>query len=219
MSAQKKIKRLLDIFISLILLIIFFPLLAVMSLIILIKEGRPIFYISKRCTSPTKQISVVKFRTMHHDAKSPKYNLNERFMRDGYLDIPLDCEVYTGIGKFLERSQIVEILQLINVIFNGMSLVGNRPLPIENLDLLKNFPNWHLRFDSPSGMTGITQVVGKHHLSPAERLHLEIHYANTYRNGNILLCDLKIILFTIRLVLFGKSISKDQALKILKVLC
>lgn len=153
---------------------------------------------------------------MHHDAKSSKYNLNERFMRDGYLDIPIDCEVYTGIGKFLERSQIVEILQLYNVIFHGMSLIGNRPLPEENLQLLSVFPGWEMRFSSPAGMTGITQIVGKQNLKPAHRLELEILYSKVYLTGNILLCDLIIIWNTIRMILIGKSISRNQAIGILK---
>lgn len=217
MRIQQLIKRFLDVLIATILLLLFSPLLLITTLTILIKEGRPIFYISKRCVAENREISVIKFRTMQHDAKSSKYNLNERFMRDGYLDIPLDCEVYTGIGKFLERSQIVEILQLVNVIFNGMSLVGNRPLPRENLALLRNFSNWQERFNSPAGMTGITQIVGKHHLNPEQRLGLEIQYSKAYHSDNILLCDLKILFYTAQVVFFGKNISQNHALKILKI--
>lgn len=212
---QKLLKRLFDISLSSILLVVFFPLLLFTALAIFFKEGRPIFYISQRHISATRTISVVKFRTMHHDAKSSKYNLNERFMRDGYLDIPLDCEVYTGIGKFLERSQIVEILQLYNVLFHGMSLIGNRPLPAENLKLLSEMPNWDVRFMSPAGMTGITQIVGKHNLIPADRLELEILYSKVYLNGNILICDLKIIWNTLRMILLGKITHQSHAKKIL----
>lgn len=136
-------------------------------------------------------------------------------MRDGYLDIPLDCEVYTGIGKFLERSQIVEILQLYNVLFHGMSLIGNRPLPAENLKLLSEMPNWDVRFMSPAGMTGITQIVGKHNLMPADRLELETLYSKVYLNGNILICDLKIIWNTLRMILLGKITHRSHAKKIL----
>ena len=216
MKIQVTIKRLLDCIFAITFIIFFTPILVITALAILIKEGRPVFYISKRHVSVTKSISVVKFRTMHHDAKSTKYNLNERFMRDGYLDIPLDCEVYTGIGKFLERSQIVEVLQLYNVLFNGMSLIGNRPLPRENLKLLSSFPDWEKRFLSPAGITGISQIVGKHNLKPVDRLELEILYSQIYCTGNILLCDIKIIWNTVRLILIGKSISHNLALQILR---
>ncbi|HAT39075.1 sugar transferase [Polynucleobacter necessarius] len=215
MNIQIKTKRILDIVIASLLLILCIPILGITAIAILIKEGRPIFYVSQRHISKTAKISVVKFRTMQHDAKSPKYNLNERFMRDGYLDIPLDCEVYTGIGKFLERSQIVEILQLYNVLFHRMSLIGNRPLPEENLLLLSNFPYWEMRFGSPAGMTGITQIVGKHNLNPIERLELEILYTKVYLNGNVLLCDLKILWGTILMIFMGKTISHNKAKEIL----
>lgn len=215
MAIKNIIKRLLDVILASLLLIILLPLLFITALAIYIKEGIPIFYVSQRHISPTKKISVVKFRTMHHDAKSSKYNLNERFMRDGYLDIPLDCEVYTGIGKFLERSQIVEILQLYNVIFHGMSLIGNRPLPSDNLQQLSDLPNWGDRFLSPAGMTGITQIVGKHNLRPLERLELEILYSKVYLKGNVLICDVKIVWFTLKMIFLGKTISRDHAKKIL----
>ncbi len=212
---QKIIKRILDILLACTLLVIFFPVLLITGITIFLKEGRPIFYTSQRHITVEKKITVIKFRTMQHDAKSSKYNLNERFMRDGYLDIPLDCEVYTGIGKFLERSQIVEVLQLYNVIFNEMSLIGNRPLPTENLELLRNFSDWEMRFMSPSGLTGITQIVGKHNLMPIERLTLEKLYTQVYLNGNILLCDIVIIWHTFRMIFTGKTLSHNQATRLL----
>ena len=150
---------------------------------------------------------------MVRDATSPKYRLRDRYMRDGYLDIPLDCEVYTPLGRLLERTQLVEVLQLFNILFHGMSLIGNRPLPLENIELLKRFKGWEARFDSPAGLTGLSQVVGKLNQSPAERLELESLYSSIYRskNGNILLCDLFIYYYTIRLLLFGTYLSHEQA--------
>ena len=143
------------------------------AVLILLTEGRPIFYISTRYIGLHRSARIIKFRTMVRDANSPGYRLKERFMRNGYLDIPIDCEVYTSIGRILERLQIVEMLQLINVLLDGMSLVGNRPLPKENLDLLAQFPSWEQRFASPAGITGISQIVGKVNLGPAQRLALE----------------------------------------------
>ncbi len=152
---------------------------------------------------------------MVRDAKSPKYKLEERFMQSGYLDIPLTCEVYTSIGRFLEKTQLVEILQVINIIFHKMSLIGNRPLPRNNIELLRNLPNWEQRFASPAGMTGIAQVVGKFNLSPVDRLDLEKLYSKVYLHGNVLKCDIEIIYFTIRLILTGKNISLDYAISLL----
>ncbi len=209
-------KRLFDVSIAICLLVLLFPLLLLVSLLILLFEGYPIFYISNRYISLDQNVRIYKFRTMVRDANSPKYRLRERFMRDGYLDIPLGCEVYTGLGRFLERLQLVELLQLFNVIVDGMSLVGNRPLPKENIELLKKFPGWEGRFDSPAGITGISQIVGKLNQSPAERIELERLYSNLYRSaaGNIFYCDVLILWYTIRLLILGKPISVEHARQI-----
>ena len=136
-------------------------------------------YISKRMVSEKKLIKIVKFRSMVKDAKSKKYNLAEKYMKNGYLDIPLTAEVFTPYGRFLENTQLVELPQVFAVLFGYISFVGNRPLPENNVDILrKEFPNdWQKRFDSPAGLTGISQVVGKLTLSPKQRLELESLYS------------------------------------------
>ncbi len=206
-------KRFLDVTISILLLIILFPILIIVSALILIVEGYPIFYVSKRFISADRSVSIYKFRTMARDANSPKYRLRERFMREGYLDIPLDCEVYTALGRILERTQLVEVLQLSNVIVHGMSLVGNRPLPKDNIDLLKQFGGWEGRFDSPAGITGISQIVGKLTLEPKDRIELECLYSSLYKSktGNILYCDMLILFYTAQILLFGTPISLERA--------
>jgi len=207
------IKRVADILAALVLVTLLSPVLILIATLIFVLEGYPIFYVSRRYVSLDQSVPILKFRTMVRDATSPKYRLRERFMRDGYLDIPLDCEVYTSIGRFLERSQLVELLQLFNILFHGMSLSGNRPLPRDNIELLKQFKGWEARFDSPAGLTGLSQVVGKLNQSPEQRLELEALYSNVYKskNGNILLCDLFIFYYTIRLLLFGRYLSIDAA--------
>lgn len=215
MNVYQILKRVIDIAVAFVLLVLIFPLLVMVGVLIFILEGWPILYISRRFVARDRSIPIFKFRTMVRDAKSPKYRLNERFMREGYLDIPLGCEVYTPIGRILERTQMVEFLQLFNVLFHGVSLVGNRPLPKENLELLKKFDGWQERFDSPAGITGITQVVGKMEQQPQERIELERLYSRLYRNGNVLKCDFLIALYTVRLVLFGKPLSIDSARQLL----
>ncbi len=208
-------KRIVDISLSIVLLTLLFPALVLISLVIFIFEGHPVFYISQRYVSLDQCVLILKFRTMVRDATSPKYRLRERFMRDGFLDIPLDCEVYTPIGRFLERTQIVEILQLFNVLLHGMSLIGNRPLPRENVLLLQRFAGWEQRFGSPAGLTGISQVVGKLNQSPEGRLELEGKYTHLYRTKgcNVLWCDLYIVYHTVRLLLFKKALPVEQAMQ------
>jgi len=208
-------KRIVDIAISITLLTVLFPVLLFIALIIFVLEGYPVFYISQRYVSLDESVLILKFRTMVRDATSPKYRLKERYMKDGFLDIPLDCEVYTPIGRFLERTQIVEILQLFNVLLHGMSLVGNRPLPLENVMLLRQFTGWEQRFGSPAGLTGLSQVVGKLNQDPKGRLELEGMYTRLYRTKgcNVLWCDLFIAYHTFRLLLFKKTLPVEEALQ------
>lgn len=214
MKYQRRIKRILDIILSCILLTFFLPVLILIAGILLLLEGRPVFYFSKRVVGGSGEILIPKFRTMVPNATSPQYRLNERFMRNGYLDIPLNCEVYTPIGRLLERTQIVELPQLLCVLNGGMSLIGNRPLPQTNLEFLKQLNGWEHRFDCPSGITGLSQIAGKLALNPNERLELEINYAKIYKHGNILVMDLFILISTILVIISGKEISRKKLNKI-----
>ncbi len=214
MRFSQRLKRGIDIVLAIVILILTLPVLVLVPLLILILEGRPVFYVSRRCVTRDRQIPILKFRTMVRDAKSPKYRLNERFMKDGFLDIPRNCDVYTPIGRILERLQIVELPQMLNVLFHGMSLIGNRPLPPENVKLLKKYPNWGARFDSPAGITGIAQVTGKLQLVPEQRLALESAYSEAYQHGNIVRCDLLILLYTARFILTSLSPSPERAAEI-----
>ena len=217
-NKKKYLKNIFDFFIAFLLFLFIIPILIIFTVLILIFEGRPIFYISQRGVSIGKKVKVIKFRTMVRDATSEVYKLNERYMRNGYLDIPLCSEVYTPIGRVLEKTQIVEAFQLLNVIKGEMSLVGNRPLPESNLTLLKVLPGWQERFRSPAGITGISQVAGKYEIQPEQRLHLETAYTKIYNSprGNVILCDLLIIWHTILLMMKGKYLGYERALKLLE---
>tara|TARA_Y100000816_G_C25949437_1_gene495271 strand:+ start:13 stop:711 length:699 start_codon:yes stop_codon:yes gene_type:complete len=197
------LKRFIDIIFSLTLLILFLPILIPVSILSIIVQGWPPFYISKRFVSEKSEINIIKFRTMVKDAKSNKYNLSEKYMKDGYLDIPLTSNVFTPLGRILEKTQIVEIPQILPIFFGKISFVGNRPLPFENINQLKKkFPNdWKKRFHSPAGMTGISQIVGKFNITPKQRLELESLYSEVYLNGNIIKVDIYIVLSTIILLI------------------
>ncbi len=202
----KKFKRLLDVIFSIIVIILFTPVLLLVCLSSLVIHGSPIFYISKRMVSEKKLIKIVKFRSMVKDAKSKKYNLTQKYMKNGFLDIPLTDEVFTPYGRFLENTQLVELPQVFAVLFGYISFVGNRPLPENNVDILrKKFPKeWQKRFNSPAGLTGISQVVGKLTLSPKQRLELESLYSRVYHEGNIIKVDLYVIISTIKLIILRK---------------
>lgn len=208
MKSKKQIffrsfKKLEDIIFSVSALILFLPIIILSIIISFFVQGRPIFYISERFVGINKKIHIIKFRTMIKDAKDPKHGLEDKYMKDGYLDVPLFSEVYTSFGRILEKTQIVEILQVFHVLFNHMSFVGNRPLPENNVEALKKrFPKtWQERFNSPAGMTGIAQVAGKFNINSEQRLELETLYSKVYNEGNILKADAYIFFSTIILLL------------------
>jgi lipopolysaccharide/colanic/teichoic acid biosynthesis glycosyltransferase len=118
----------------------------------------------------------------------------------------------------MERLQIVELPQLLNVLFDGMSFIGNRPLPERNVNLLRqHHHNWAERFASPAGITGIAQVAGKLFLDPVHRLQLEAGYSAVYKSGNILRCDFLILWYTLKVVVTGKGISPMDAYRIVNL--
>lgn len=197
------IKKVEDIVFSLSTLIVFLPIIIIIIILSFFIQGRPIFYVSERLVGLQKKIRIVKFRTMVKDALDPKWKLEEKYMKDGYLDVPISSKVYTPFGRLLEKTQLVEILQVFHVLFNRMSFVGNRPLPEKNVELLKKkFPDtWQERFNSPAGMTGITQVAGKFNLTSEQRLELESLYSKVYQEGDILKADAYIFFSTIILLL------------------
>lgn len=211
MTYHRLLKRLFDIVSSVIAIIFFSPLIIIVTIIYFLFEGRPVFYKSLRYITLEKAIMLYKFRTMYPDALSSKYDLEKRFMKNGFLDIPLTCEVYTPLGRILERFQIVELLQFYHVLFYGMSIVGNRPLPKANLELLSKFDNWEERFGAPAGISGISQIVGKFNLVPEERLKLEILYSKVYKEGKVFSCDIWIIFYTIKFVILNRNLSIAEA--------
>jgi len=214
MTSSQAAKRTIDIVLASSILVLTLPLHVIAILLLLIFEGHPLFYISRRMVGVNRSLPILKYRTMVRDAKSPKYRLNERFMRDGYLDIPRTCEVYTPIGRWLERTQLVEVPQMFHVLFHGMSLIGNRPLPEKNVRLLKKYDGWEGRFDSPAGISGIAQVVGKLRLQPQERLALECAYSQMFQRGNVVRCDFLILFYTAKFILTSEGLSRDEAFRL-----
>ena len=210
-SANKIIKRVFDLCISSVMLILLSPGFLIISFLIWLFEGRPILYKSSRFTKPDRQVVVYKFRSMVQNTEDPKYQLVERYMKDGFMDIPLHSEVYTPIGRFLEKTQLVETLQFWNVFLGQMSLVGNRPLPELNMRFLRKKNGWEKRMESPAGMTGISQIVGKYNLTPEQRLRLEALYSDVYNNGSVILCDFYIIFRTFILIIGQQGLPFEKA--------
>jgi len=195
-------KRIFDIIITLFAATFWIPLLLLCALIILIFEGRPVFYISDRRVGDTIK-RIIKFRTMVLNAESICNRKTAPISDDvRFLNIPTDSPLYTGVGRVIERYTLTEIPQLFHVLQGYMSLIGNRPLP-ENvvISLKKQFPQANDRFLTPAGMTGPVQLVGRANIRDRERLMLEMTYCRIANEAYSWRLDYFILLYTVLIAL------------------
>lgn len=181
------LKRTEDILIAGILLIVLLPLFLVVAIAITFESRGPVLYKSKRAGNGFKIFSFYKFRTMYTDADTHLDKLkhlnqyeNEEGNNAGFFKISNDPRV-TRVGAFLRNTSLDELPQLYNVLIGDMSVVGNRPLPLYEAHTITT-DNWSKRFLAPAGLTGLWQVEkrGKKDMSAAERLELDISYANKW---------------------------------------
>ncbi|MBI5789576.1 MAG: sugar transferase [Candidatus Schekmanbacteria bacterium] len=188
------IKRTLDIFISLILFLILLPLLFLIALLIKADLAGPVFFIQKRCGKDGKLFNMYKFRTMFADAEKKQAELAVQKNTDGPMFKMIDDPRITRFGKILRETSLDELPQLINVIKGEMSLVGPRPLI---MDEMKFSPSWrNIRLKVKPGITGLWQIQGRSE-SP---FHDWIRYDINYVKNQSLWLDLKILFKTISVV-------------------
>lgn len=193
---QKAIKRLIDIILSLIVLIVFLPVWIVVAILIKATSKGPIFFLQDRPGQYKKIFKVYKFRTMKTGS--------EKMVKG--QEVMSDDDRITLIGKFLRRSKIDEIPQVLNVIKGDMSLVGPRPERIASLEEYDD--EISKRLNLKPGMTGLAQVSGNIYLDLQDRYKFDVYYVEHYS----LWLDIKIIFRTIGVVLFGEDKYVEKCL-------
>ena len=170
------------------------PIMLTVMLAILVTDGRPIFFRQTRVGHKLEEFNLLKFRTM---------TVNEKRDFSQVLD-PGSVEI-TRIGRILRRLKIDELPQLINVLVGDMSIVGPRP-PLPSLLNAMNKAQKH-RFDVLPGLTGLAQVNGNIHINWQSRFEYDLYYVKHVS----LFLDLKIILKTILVVIFGEEKFKGKS--------
>lgn len=183
-------KSFFDMTLSLILLVIFSPIIILISFIILAIDGWPIFFFQKRGGFNQQGFYIIKFRTMMVGDKN-KISLDD------------DKKRTTRFGFFLRKYSLDELPSLVNVLKRDMSFVGPRPLLYEYNSLYDE--QQKLRFSVKPGITGWSQINGRNNLSWEEKFTLDLWYVN---NANTIL-DIKIILKTIIKVFQNKDVYFD----------
>jgi len=201
MLFQLLVKRLIDSALSLMVLVILFPLLVLVAIIIKLTSPGPVFFVQNRVGMNQRQFKLYKFRSMVADAEKRKAELQHLNERDGpAFKIENDPRI-TRIGRFIRKTSIDELPQLFNVLSGEMSLVGPRPpLPEE---VRKYEWMFRKRLCVKPGITCIWQISGRNHISFDRWMQMDHEYIE---NWSIWL-DLKIILKTIPAVLFSRGAS------------
>ncbi|MFD1020169.1 sugar transferase [Thalassobacillus hwangdonensis] len=198
---QRFIKRIIDIVVSLIVLLLFLPLWIIVATLIKATSKGPVFFLQERPGLNKQIFKVYKFRTMK--LGSDKMVKGQEVMKD-------DDRV-TGIGKLLRRTKIDEIPQVLNVLKGEMSLVGPRP---ERISSLSDYDDEiSKRLNMSPGMTGLAQVSGNIYLSLEGRYKFDVYYVENFS----VWLDLKIILRTVGVVLFGEDRYVNRCLVDIKL--
>ena len=195
-SRYKFIKRLIDIIISSLGLIILFPILLIVGISIKLESKGPVFFSQKRVGLNGKEFKMFKFRSMVVNAEELKQKLESKNEMSGPMFKMKDDPRVTKIGKFIRKTSIDELPQLLNVLKGEMSLVGPRPsLPNE----VKEFEDWMMkRLEVKPGLTCYWQVMGRNNIDFEEWMKLDIKYVN----DRSIWIDIKLIFRTV-FVLFG----------------
>jgi lipopolysaccharide/colanic/teichoic acid biosynthesis glycosyltransferase len=183
-------KRVFDIIFSLLLLIFIAIPCIVISFLIFINLGCPIFFIQKRIGFGESPFNLIKFRSMSYLASEDSSTLS-------------DESRLSKFGLFLRSTSLDELPELINVLRGEMSLVGPRPLLVEYLPLYN--PRQALRHSVLPGITGWAQVNGRNQLSWEDKFELDVWYVG----NRTMALDVKILILTIKKVLLREGISTD----------
>lgn len=190
MIYQRFLKRFFDFLISMGALIVLWPVLIVITILVYIFLGKPVFFRQERPGLNEKIFKIYKFKTMT-DERDETGNLIEDKFR------------LTGFGNFLRVTSLDELPELFNVLKGDMSIVGPRPLLVQYLPLYNNIQKH--RHDVRPGLTGYAQINGRNGISFEEKFELDLQYIQNIS----FIGDVKIILKTIRKVVIRDGIYQD----------
>lgn len=190
-------KRLFDIMISLILIIIASPFMLITAILVKAYDGGSVIYKQKRLTVDNKEFYIYKFRSMREDAE-----------KDGVARLAqASDDRVTPVGKVIRKIRFDELPQLFNVLGGSMSFVGPRPeRPEIAAKYIEDMPEFTYRTKVKAGITGYAQVYGKYNTLPYDKLKYDLYYIENYS----LWLDIKLIILTVK-ILFKPDATEGVA--------
>ena len=188
------VKRFIDIFGSLVLIVLTSPIMLVVAIAIKLQDGGDIFYKQTRLTKNEKEFKILKFRSMIMNAEK----------NTGAILAKENDDRITPVGKFIRKTRFDELPQLFNILKGDMSFVGPRPERPEIYDeICKTMSEFRFRLVVKAGLTGYAQIYGKYNTSLRDKLLLDLYYIENYS----LIDDIKFILLTLKIV-FSKDATE-----------
>lgn len=186
LDSERMVKRVLDIVMSLITLIVTLPFMVLIAIAIKLTDGGPIMYKQERVTRNGEKFEILKFRSMCIDAE-----------KKGAMLAKKNDKRITWIGKIIRNIHFDELPQLINILRGEMSFVGPRP---EREQFIKEYsqivPEFSERLKVKAGLTGYAQVYGKYNTDPYDKVKYDLHYIYNYSFW----LDIKLIILTVRIL-------------------
>lgn len=193
-------KRLMDIVLSSIALIVFIPIFLIISFLIKLDSKGPVFFIQERRTKDGKVFKMYKFRSMCVGAEK---------IGTGLFNFKNDTRI-TRVGSFLRKSSLDELPQLINVIKGDISIVGPRPCVTYELGEFETLnKKYRKRFEMLAGITGLAQIRGRNENSWEEKIQYDNEYIELFKKYGVFI-DIKIIIETIIKVFKAKDICEQK---------
>jgi exopolysaccharide biosynthesis polyprenyl glycosylphosphotransferase len=198
-SGARLFKRVMDVAISLVGLIVLFPLFVIIAIVIRIDSPGPVLFRQVRVGKNEQLFPCIKFRSMREGAEEEKERLLDWNEADGPLFKIRNDPRVTPVGHFLRRASLDELPQLLNVLMGHMSLIGPRPAPPSEV---QGYQTWHKRrLEVAPGMTGLWQVSGRSELTFDEMVLLDLYYIENWSP----FLDVQILLRTLPKVILGEG--------------
>lgn len=195
-------KRLIDLVVSSIALVVLSPLLLLVAIVIKLDSKGPVFFVQERVGFNKRRFRMIKFRTMLSDAEARMKDIEHLNEKSGPIFKIRNDPRITPIGKWLRRTSIDELPQLVNVLFGDMSVVGPRPLSVR--DAVRMELAWQKRrFSVKPGLTCLWQVSGRSNLSFEEWMQLDLDYIDRWS----LVLDVLILMRTVPAILLARGAS------------
>jgi exopolysaccharide biosynthesis polyprenyl glycosylphosphotransferase len=183
-------KRIMDIIVSLIMIVVFSPFMIIIALAIKLYDGGPVIYKQDRLTLNGRVFKIMKFRSMRMDSEVKGAQLAKKH----------DDRI-TPVGRIIRMLHLDELPQLFNILKGDMSVVGPRPERPEIAAMYREtFPEFDYRLKMKAGLTGYAQVYGKYNTTPRDKVKLDLTYYEKYS----IWLDIKLILLTFK-ILFQKE--------------